>query len=325
VIVLYSSVIRGGEYINRLMEFIRREYGIYPVKITPAKRGYFGETWRLKTAENQYFLKLDYSAKHKKIYERSFAVIDKIRSHGIDFISRIVKTPDGRLSARFDSAVLGIFEWIDGENVQNERTKIAEYDMLSKIYKVPFDGLDIPRGTFSAAGAELFFSQWDRLKDMRGDETAVKICALFEQNRGKIEHRSERLKLFAGKCAGNERNYYITHGDAGGNIIVNGDKFYIVDWDDPVPAPPERDAWFSFFCWDWAADAFNEALRKNGIEYRINPERAAYYCYHSFFWYLTEYLDTYFEIGSRGGGMSEKLGEYFTCWIEEEIQNADKM
>ncbi|MCL2775623.1 MAG: aminoglycoside phosphotransferase family protein [Oscillospiraceae bacterium] len=322
---MYSGVPRGSEYINRLLEFTKREYGLIPTNIAPAKRGYFGETWRLNTATGQYFLKLDYSAKHKEIYRRSFTAIDRICSQGIDFISKIVRTSDGKLNSRFDSAVIGVFEWIDGENIQDERTKTAEYDMLAKIYTVPADGLNIPRVIFSTASVDLFYNQWNRLKNSYGDKTAVKICALFEQNRGKLEHRANRLTLFVGKCAGDDTNYYITHGDAGGNIIINGNRFYLVDWDDPIIAPPERDAWFGFFYWDWAAGAFNEALRRNGIAYIIRPERSAYYCYHSFFWYLTEYLDTYFEIGNRGGDMCEELKKYFTCWIEEEIRCADNM
>ena len=119
-------------------------------------------------------------------------------------------------------------------------------------------------------------------------------------------------------------HFYITHGDAGGNVMVSGGDYYIVDWDNPRLAPPERDAWFCMY-WDWAMDAFNEALRANGVNYTLRPERLAYYCYHFFFYYLTEYMHTFFEIGDENGKLAEALSGYFNGWIEEEIRFADGM
>ena len=55
---MYSDVRRNGKYITRLSEFIRREYQIVPVAITPANRGFFGETWRLEAAAKNYFIKI---------------------------------------------------------------------------------------------------------------------------------------------------------------------------------------------------------------------------------------------------------------------------
>ena len=321
---MYSEIERGSEYINRLTEVIRNEYGITATGITPAKRGYYGETWRLEASERSYFVKLDYSSVHKLVYERSFYVMEHLREREIDFISRVVKTSGGELSAKFDGAVLGVFDWIDGENVQNERTKIEEYCMLAKIYAVSGEGRMLPREDFSGKSADLFFAQLKRLGNSEKNEEKARILALFEQKSEKIKHRAQRLKLFADRCRGDKSHFYITHGDAGGNIITSGENFFIVDWDAPMLAPPERDAWFCLY-WSWAGEAFNRELQRNGIAYELRPERLAYYCYYSFFFYLTEYLETYFDIGGVGGKMIEALEDYFGCWIEEEIRYADML
>ena len=36
----------------------------------------------------------------------------------------------------------------------------------------------------------------------------------------------------------------VTHGDAAGNVLVDGDAVYVVDWDTIRLAPRERDTWF---------------------------------------------------------------------------------
>jgi len=304
---LYSNITRSDEYKCHLLEFIQAEYGISAISIAPAKRGFYGETWRIKTADKDYFIKLVYPAAHKPVYERSFPIIKHLCDNGIDFISRIVKTENDSLFTQFDGAILGIFVWIDGENIQNEKTKVKEYKMLAKVYTISPCGIYIPRENFSGSNADRFFRQWNTLNDKS-------YCLLFEKNRSKIEHRAARLKHFSKLCYGDTTQFFITHGDAGGNVIENGNRYSIVDWDNAIFAPMERDAWFCM-SWDWAMTAFNNSIRKNGIDYSLRPERLAYYCYDFFFFYLNAYLDAHTQ--------ADIIEEYIDGWIEESFRYAD--
>ena len=319
-ISLYSDVSRDEAYKARLLGFVEKTYGLEPVGVAPAKRGFFGETWRLDTSKASCFLKLDYSP-HQGIYERSFPIIAHLCDNGIDYISRIVKTAQGELRARFDGAVLGVFEWIDGENIETDDTKPPEYRMLARVYTVPAEGLAIPREDFSAGISDKFDRQWERLKRGPANEAAAQALAFFEQDREKLAHRAERLRLFAARCRGDTSRFVITHGDAGGNVIVNGGRYAIVDWDYAMLAPPERDAWV-MCCrdrsWAWAKEAFHNALRGHGIDYALRPERLAYYAYHFFFYYLTEILDALMQTGNV-----RKMEEYCAGWVDECFRYAD--
>jgi Ser/Thr protein kinase RdoA (MazF antagonist) len=306
---LYSNVERSDAYKTRLLDFIKRDYETEAVGITPAKRGFYGETWRLGASDTSYFLKLVYPAVHKPVYERSFHIVQHLCDHGIDFISRIVKTANGRLFTQFDGAVLGVFDWIDGQNIQNEKTKIQEYRMLAKVYTVSPRGISIPREDFSGNSADKFFEQWKTLQDKT-------LCSLFEKNRAKIEHRAARLKRFSGLCRGDTKHFFITHGDAGGNVIENGNKHFIVDWDNSMLAPMERDAWFCM-SWDWAMTAWGDALCENRIKYTLRSERLAYYCYDFFFFYLNAYLDA--------STQADTVEEYIDGWIAESFRYADEI
>ena len=302
---------RSETYKEQLCDFIRSEYNIDSVSIAPAKRGFYGETWRLESTDKPYFLKLDYSP-HQGVYERSFPIIEHLCNHGIDFISRIVKTKSGGLSTRFDGAVLGVFNWIDGEHIETDETKIPEYNMLARVYKVPANGLSIPREDFSSQYAEKFYAQWAVMDDEQ-------INSMLEKRRAVFEHRADRLKLFSEKCKGNTTGFVITHGDAGGNLIEDGELCYIVDWDEPILAPPERDAWV--MCnRDWARDAFHEALRQHSVTYTLRPERLAYYCYHFFFFYLTSFLESY-----KVSDIVQELEEYIDGWIQDSFRYVDSI
>jgi len=299
---MYSNVTRDEAYRRRLRDFIEENYPLRPTAITPAKRGYYGETWRIECDEGCYFAKLVYGY-HTARYQESFAVIEHLCAHGIDSISRIVKTRAGALYTNFDGGILGLFVWIEGENREDDGTKPREYRMLATIYTVDPSGLSIPREDFSARAADKFFGQWARVTD-------AAILALLESKRDEIEQSARRLRHFSQRCAGDESGFVITHGDAGGNVLVHENEYHIVDWDIPLLAPPERDAWFLMHL-PWAMREFQKALRQNGIHYTLRPERLAYYCYHMYFYYLNEILDTHFALG----GEAVYLTDYLDGWM----------
>jgi len=319
---MYGKIQRDAVYITRLHDFISQEYGLKAISFSEAKRGFYGETWRLETQSGKYFVKLDYSSLHKSVFGDSIAVVEHLCMHGIGYIAKVIKTVNGALFAYYDSAVLGIFEWIDGENIQNETTKIPEYQKLAKIYTVPSKGVPIAKETFNSAYIDDFLSLHERLKTMANTLTAKQLLRLFDEKSELIRHCSGRFMTFAKRCRTDYDHFYITHGDAGGNIIVNDNEFYIVDWDEPKLAPPERDAWFCMH-WSWAMDAFHQALRQNGVDYTLKPDRLAFYCYHNFFYYLTEYLTAFNDLPDMRGVLLQSISEYFDGWIKDNLRDAD--
>ena len=313
---MYNKTSRNYEYKNALMDFIKHEYGIDATSITPAKRGFFGETWKLGSVTGSYFVKLDYSSTHKIVYKRSFLVVEHLGAYGIKNINLIVKTKDGGLSTRFGDAVIGIFDWIEGDNIETDETKIPEYSIMAKVYTVPTAALAIPTEDFFGGSADKFFRQWKDLDNSR-------LNILFEKNRDKLEFRSGRLKTLADDCRKDKNGFVITHGDAGGNMIKSKDGYYIVDWDEAKLAPPERDAW-NMLNYEgkngWARCLFQRALLSESIDYALQDKRLLYYCYYYYFFYLTEYLDAYKQLGD----IQEEIMDYFIGWIESRASFADK-
>ncbi len=308
---------RDHAYIDSLRDTIYQQYRLDAIKITPAKRGYYGETWRLKTADKSYFVKLDFLARHQQKFKNSLPVVQYFCENGMDFIPPVVKTCEGELCTFFLSAVLAVFEWVDGQNVETDETKPAEYAMLGKIYPLTKPGFDIPTATFSDALAVAFYEKWSTLKAAPFSETNHAALALLDQQADRLSKCASRLRVFASRCKSDASQFFLTHGDAGGNFFVGEGRNYLVDWDEVMYAPLERDAWV-MGCRGWARDLFNDTLRKSGIAYTLRPERLAFYCYHMFFLYLGEFLDDFMVHGRR-----EDLEKYFAGFIIERIGYAD--
>ena len=79
----YFLRIELSKYIHRLIETLYEQYGISAVKITPAERGYYGETWKIH-AGSDYFLKMDYLPFHQKRFQQSLFLIEYLCESGID-------------------------------------------------------------------------------------------------------------------------------------------------------------------------------------------------------------------------------------------------
>lgn len=306
-------------YIRQLVVLVQQEYGLAAASMIPARRGYYGETWRMDTAGGRYFLKLDHSPQHQITYRNSLAVVDYLCDRGIDFAGTIVKTRAGGLYSVFGSAILAIFEWINGENIETDETKIQEYGMLCKVYSVSKPGFDIPRAVFTEDMASNFFSLWEQLKAHGSSEESRGVCALLEQKDEMLRRYADRLKHFAKLCGEEESNFYFTHGDAGGNLLVGSQGHYIVDWDEVMYAPPERDAWV-MCCRGWAVRLFQKTLRENNVDYDLQPQRLAFYCYHMFFRYLAALME-----GFAKGGLWKELDDYFQGWIGERMEYAERL
>ena len=304
-------------YIANLCEFIQLNYNLNAVSITPAKRGYYGETWRVNTDSERYFVKLDYSNQHQTKYKNSLKVVDYLCKEGIDFVSSVYQTTSGELYGQFGTAVLAIFAWIDGENNESDETKAPEYDLLAKVYAKTKYGFDIPTMVFSNDMACDFFTRWRGLKSQAENKEAQRVFSIFERYSDRLNHYADRLQHFAELCEGDTSNFYFTHGDAGGNLLCGKDACYICDWDEVMYAPPERDAWV-MCCREWAVKLFNDALRKNNVHYALRPERLGFYCYHTFFHYLVELLK-----GFTKNGLTQEIEDYFTCWIMERMDYAE--
>ncbi len=308
-------------YKEDLIRFISETYNIKVKDITSAKRGFFGETWRVKSSPRDLFIKIDYWNSHKEIYKRSFPIIEYINQNGIDYIIKIVKTKDNELYSKFNSGVVGMFEYVEGENTEDYPLGKL-FEKLIPIYKLKIDNLTIEKENFNT-NIDNYIRLVNELTCIN-TKSSKEILNLLNSKESLIEHYKKRLNIFSERCKADLSNFYITHGDAGGNCILNGDNFTIIDWDYPKLASIERDAWF--FMWNTKQiDIINTLLQKNNFN-TLNIDRFCFYCYYSFFYYLTEYFQIYFDLQLEDKRFEfvSRIKNYFSSWIFSQLEAADK-
>lgn len=126
-----------------------------------------------------------------------------------------------------------------------------------------------------------------------------------------LVNRAERL---AWVLRGEPRQFVLCHYDihAGNLHITESGPFYIVDWDDPMMAPKERDLMYigGSLLGSWKSPTEEEALFYNGYgPTQIDPAALAYFRYERIIQDIAVYCRQIF-LSSKGGEDREQSLQY---------------
>ena len=313
-----TKVSQKTDHADELADFLASEYGFRVNAIFPAERGFYGETWKIQTEDGVYFVKIDYRDYHKESYRSSLSAVQYMTGNGISFIPKVIKTKGGCLYTCFKKGVAAVFEYVDGELSENCPVEQL-YGCLAKVYRLKAYGMSLETENFGVEIIDTFY----QLRNM--PELPAAVSEALDRKEAVISEYAKRMKQFSAACKSDRNNFCITHGDAGGNCIINGSQLFLVDWDTVRFAPVERDAWV-FICDGKAIAKIRSILSDNGVHCTLEQKRLCYYCYYFFFYYLDEYLKSILntENEEEKAAVSKNLVEYLTDgWIYERLHTAD--
>lgn len=284
---MLNTIHRDEKFLNGLCSQLKNQYGLHVLKLTQARRGFYGETWEAFCSEGIYFIKWIGYRPRMSDYMRSFSVIRHMKRNGINFISDPVATEDGYDFCLYRDGVLGVQLFVSGEHTEDYLLDDL-LRLLVQCYKVPVDGLEIYREAFDLREYEGYMRTLHIAEQINlpgWDEVSL----ILNQNADKLDHYLSRLNQAISICKNDQTGFVLTSGDVGGNVIVNGDIMTIVDWDHMTIAPPERDLWF--YMQDMRQiEQINQVLREENFPYTIKNERLMFFCYSRMFFYLMEFI-----------------------------------
>jgi spectinomycin phosphotransferase len=234
--------------ISRLNE----EYNLRVAELTflPLGADVGTAVYRIVTTDGAaYFLKL-----RKGFEEITVTVPLFLRSQGIREIIPPIETKLKRAWADFDEYKMIVYPFVEGKD-GFERELTGQH---RKILGAALKGIhtaQVPPDLRSLIPQETFSPQWrERLKSFQAlvenknfaDPTASKLADFMKSRRNEIIHLIERAEELATGLVSQPLEFVLCHTDIhGGNILIsNDDKLYIVDWDNPLLAPKERDLMF---------------------------------------------------------------------------------
>lgn len=307
--------------IESIIHCLNANYGISAAVLTllPLGADMNASVYKAETPSNQsYFVKL----KRGHQYDMSVAILALLQASGIQQIIPPIKTTAGELTQRISDFTLTVYAFIDGQNGFCYNLTDDQWITLGNVLRQVHE-FEVPPSIKDLIRKEAYSDQWRKTvraldahidKTLNGDEAALKLQSFMREHRAAIRRLVERAEALSQKVQEQSSEFVLCHSDIhGGNVLIDGNGFlFIVDWDDPIMAPKERDL---MFIGGGVANVWNncreeEFFYKGYGKTEINQALLAYYRHERIVEDIAEYGQALLLTLDVGGDRMEMFGHF---------------
>lgn len=237
--------------IERLSTCLHREYGLEVISIVFLPLGADVDTavYRVEACGGAlFFLKL-----RRKFQMSSVAVPQLLAEQGVCNVIPPQLTRLGELSVRFDDFTLLLSPFVAGVSGWEMELTPEQWRELGHGLKalhtveLPLPLIrDIPRETYDSRARLQARGLLDKTNHTSiNDAVSRDLLRLVQKKRAVIACLVEHADELGARLRAQSQRQCLCHADIhAGNILLSGDRLFIVDWDTLVLAPPERDLMF---------------------------------------------------------------------------------
>ncbi|MFZ4100063.1 MAG: phosphotransferase [Chlamydiia bacterium] len=236
-----------------IIDCLNIDYGIEVATLTllPLGADMNASVYKAQTPNQQsYFVKLKRGHGH----DIGVVVAELLHDAGIQQMIPPIKTLFGQSTKRLEGFTLIVYPFVQGQDGFRRTLTDNQWIKLGKALKQIHE-IDVPssiqtqlrREVYSPKWREVVRSLYSRIEGIHtGDETALELLKFMKENMPAIRRLVDRAEELGQELQGQSHKFALCHSDIhGGNVLLDGnDTIYIVDWDDPMMAPKERDLMF---------------------------------------------------------------------------------
>lgn len=276
---------------EKILTCLRDEYGLAAVQIAFLPLGADRNTavYRVIAAdEKPYFVKL----RRSDFDEVAVALPKFLSDQGIRQIIAPVATLTGRLWASVGTFRLILTPFVEGHDGYQVNLSDGHWVKLGTALKRIHTAV-LPPALARRIPQEIYSSRWrEILRTILGhvadgafaDPVATELAAFLQVRRDRVLDLVDRAERLASVLTARSPEFVLCHSDihAGNVLIAASGPLYIVDWDNPILAPKERDLMFvggGQFCNNRAAQEEEILFYRGYGQTPIDPSALAYYRY----------------------------------------------
>ncbi len=305
-----------------ISQFIKHTYGLEVTGLTFLPLGYDinSAVYRVEAANDlAYFLKL-----RKGDFAPISVILPQLLSRlGLRAIIAPLETRQGLLFDRFENYTVILYPFIAGSDGYQVRLSDAQWVGLGQTLR-QVHGVHLPPALARQIHRETFDPQWrncagDFMRQMDiaiyTDPVARQLSEFTQSKRAVISHMLRRAGELAEVLQKQSLEHVLCHSDAhpGNYLVTETGELFLVDWDNPIYAPKERD----LMC----IGSGMSGLRPAGPEERhfyqgygscgINQQALAYYRYERIIQDIAEFCKQIL-LGPSVGEDRAQAYHYFT-------------
>jgi spectinomycin phosphotransferase len=318
-----------------ILSGVRDQYRFRPTKLTFLPLGYDVNTavYRLATAdERTYFLKL----RDGPFDPTGVHVPQLLKDQGVQAIIAPLLTIKNQPYGSLGDFKLILYPFIEGQDGYRKALSDQQWlDFGSSLRGV--HSVQMPRELKSLITQEIYSPHWrEKVKEFQAqvektnyqEPVAQKLASFMREKRDEIRKVVERAEALCRKLRLQSPERVLCHADIHpGNLLISPDgRIYIVDWDNPILAPKERDLALIGGCAAWGSPRFEALFYQGYGAAEVNLTALAYYRYERIVQDLAEF-DQQLLMTEEGGEDREQSFQYFaSCFLPgHEIELADRV
>ena len=271
-----------------IIDSLKIYYGIEVVKLTvlPLGADMNASTYKAETKEHApYFVKL----KHENFDDVSVAVMELLYRAKIQQIISPMNTIHGQSTHRINDFTLIVYPFIEGQDGFRRSLTDEQWLILGKTLRKVHD-INVPLSIQNRIRRETYSSKWrEAVRSIypyletkpTGDEIAIELIDFMNEHLKVIQRLVDRPEQLAKELYNEPTKFVLCHSDLhGGNILIDEmNNSYIIDWDEPIMAPKERDLMFigGGVCNVWNKASEEDLFYKGYGKTEVNRVILAYY------------------------------------------------
>ena len=299
---------------------LQDEYGLQVAQVTFLPLGADVNTavYRVDTVDKTaYFLKL----RKGSVEEITVTLPLFLKAQGIQSIIAPLETKTQELWTSLGDFKMILYPFIDGQNGYEAALSDHQWLDFGAVLKA-IHSTQLPPDLTRLIPRETYPAHWRKLvkafqaqaeETVFADPTAEKLASFMKAKRGEINHLVARAEGLAGALQARSPEMVLCHSDlhAGNLLLGANDAIYIVDWDNPIFAPKERDLAMIGGSTVWnSADQVDLFYQGYG-QAEIDPAALAYYRYERIIVDIAEFCKQLF-LSDEGGADREQSYQYLT-------------
>ena len=308
---------------EKIVTYLQDEYGLLVAQVAflPLGADLNTAVYRVVAEdETPYFVKL-----RRGVFDETAVALPKFLSdQGIVQIIAPLATQTEQLWASLEAFKLILYPFIEGHSGFEVDLSDRHWGELGTAFKLIHTAV-VPPALIRRIPQETYAPQWresvktflERVADDAfADPVAVKLAAFLKARRDEILDLAGRAERLALALQARSPEFVLCHSDIhAGNILIDANgALYIVDWDNPILAPKERD--LMFIGGGLGGDG-HTAQEEETLFYRgygqtpIDPIALAYYRYERIIQDIAVYCEQIF-LTNEGGEDREQSLRYLT-------------
>jgi spectinomycin phosphotransferase len=206
--------------------------------------------YKANAKSNFYFVKLKYG----EYDEVNLSIIRLLHDSGIKEIIFPIHTIQGKLFCELDHFTIIVYPFIHAPNGFTQNLTEQQWKQLGKALR-KIHNTSVPaaiqqhlrKETYSTKWREMVRSFYSKIElDMSDDNITAEFKLFFKQHIKIIHRLVDTAEELSKKIRPDFDKYVLCHSDIhAGNVLIDSEEsIYIIDWDEPMMAPIERDLMF---------------------------------------------------------------------------------